>query len=404
MSPNHLSEALTLIAARVEPVTEIEHVALTDAIGRALATDIRAALTLPPFDNTGVDGWAFRRGDVTAETNARLRVAGESAAGIPFAGELPAGGTTRISTGAVIPNGADTVVMQEDCERDGDAIVLRSVPKLGAHIRRAGEDIRAGDVALAAGRRLAPQDLALLLSLGERDAPVRRKLRVGIISTGTELRTLDDGKGPPLSGQIFDSNRPMLAAMLRRWPVDIETLPILRDDRGATERALLEASARFDLLLTTGGVSVGDHDHVRPSVEALGEILFWRLSIRPGRPVLLGRVGNAHVLGLPGNPVSVAVIFALLGRAVLSALAGFDAPRFVRLPVALDSAHTKPARLNEFVRARIENGRAVLYRAQGSNLLTSLAWSDGLCDLPAGRDAFAPGDVVDFLPFSGLFD
>ncbi|GIL41704.1 gephyrin-like molybdotransferase Glp [Roseiterribacter gracilis] len=402
MSINHLSDALALIAARVQPVAEIERVRLTDAIGRALAADIPAALTLPPFDNTGVDGWAFRHGDVGPD--AKLQIVGESAAGIPFTGTLPAGRTTRISTGAVIPNGADTVVMQEDCTRDGDILVLNTVPKHGANIRKSGEDIRAGDLALGAGRRLAPQDLALLLSLGESHAPVRRKLRVGIISTGTELRTLDDGKGPPQEGQIFDSNRPMLAALLQRWPVEATTLPILTDDRAATERALLDASKTFDLLLTTGGVSVGDHDHVRPSVETLGEILFWRIAIRPGRPVLLGRIGNAHILGLPGNPVSVAVIFALLGRAVLSALAGFDAPRFVRIPVQLANAHTKPARLNEFVRARIEDGRATLYRAQGSNLLTSLAWSDGLCDLPAGRDSFAPGDVVDFLPFGGIFD
>jgi molybdopterin molybdotransferase len=403
-APTTLAEALALIQDRLQPVPETERVRLPDAIGRALAHDVRATLTLPPFDNTGVDGWAFRHADATQHSDATLRIVGESAAGLPFAGVLPPGGAARISTGAVIPQGADTVVMQEDCSRDGDVLRIRTVPGPGANVRRAGEDIRAGDVALAAGRRLAPQDLALLLSLGERAVDVRRRLRVGIVSTGTELRTIDDGKGPPRPGQIFDSNRPMLATMLRRWPVEVETLPILPDDRAATEAALQAAAQRFDLLLTTGGVSVGDHDHVRPTVERLGEILFWRLFIRPGRPVLLGRIGGAYLVGLPGNPVSVAVTFALLARAVLSALAGFEAPRLLRLPVTLASVHSKPARLNEFVRARIEDGRAVLYRAQGSNLLTSLAWSDGLCDLPAGRESFTPGDVVDFLPFGGLFD
>jgi molybdopterin molybdotransferase len=197
----------------------------------------------------------------------------------------------------------------------------------------------------------------------------------------------------------------MLQALLQRWPVETTLLPLLPDDRAATEQALAEAAENYDLILSTGGVSVGDHDHVRPALETLGSVLFWRLPLRPGRPVLLGRIGDCHLLGLPGNPVSVLATFALIGRPVLAALAGMRAVPGTRVPVTLAQAYVKPVHLNEFVRAQLQpDGSAILFRSQGSNLLSSLSWADGLLDMPAGQAAFAAGETVFFLPFAGLLD
>lgn len=404
-APNDLAAARALIAASVPAVSGTETVALPQAVDRVLTADVIAPRTLPPADNSGVDGYAFRRASIAGDGPATLTITGESAAGLPLSLELPVGHAARISTGAVLPRGADTVIMQEDTTREGSTLHLQQVPQTGAYVRCAGEDIRVGDIAAHAGRRVSAGDLALLISLGIAEVPVRRRLRVAIIGTGTELRTLDDGRGPPAEGQIFDSNRPMLQALLRRWPVDATLLPILPDDRVRTERALGDAARQYDLILSTGGVSVGDHDHVRPALEALGTTLFWRLPLRPGRPVLLGRIGDSHLLGLPGNPVSVLATFALLGRPVLAALCGMTAVPGTRVPVRLAGPYKKPAHLNEFVRARLqEDGTALLFRSQGSNLLSSLSWADGLLDMPAGRGEFAAGDEVSFLPFAGLLD
>jgi molybdopterin molybdotransferase len=401
--PMPLDDALAIVREVVRPIDGDETLSVGDALGRCLALDVTAPRALPPFDNTAVDGYAFRHGDVAGQGTAILPLQGESAAGIPFSGTLPSGVTIRISTGAVLPDGADTVAMQEDCRVEGGAVTIDPVPPKAANVRFAGGDIRVGETALAAGPRLRPQDVALLHALGVAQVTVKRRLRIAIASTGTELRET----GATLkAGQIIETNAAMLAQSLRNFPVDVTVIDPLPDDRALTEAALARAGAEYDLIITTGGVSVGDHDHVRPALASQGTVHFWRLALRPGKPVLFGQVGGAAMLGLPGNPVSAMVTFLMIGLPVIQALLGAPnrpAPGFI---VALDSGMTKSPKLREFPRARLSwaDGapRAELYRDQSSNLLTSLSWADGILDLPAGISDFKAGDSVIYRPFAAL--
>lgn len=399
-----LDDALALIRETVRPVADTETPPLERALGRFLAVSATAPRSLPPFDNTAVDGYAFRHADAPAAGPARLPLIGESAAGIPFAGALPAGATIRISTGAVLPPGADTVAMQEDCRREGDAVLIDPVPPPGANVRRAGNDIMEGEVALAAGHRLRPQDIALARALGYVEIAVRRRLKVAIAPTGEELR---EGGAELRPGQIVETNGLMLAQLLDRLPVDVTILGTLPDDRARTEAALAKAAAEHDLILTTGGVSVGDHDHVRPALESLGRVHFWRLAIRPGKPVLFGTIGQAAMIGLPGNPVSAMVTFLMIARPVIDALSGASARLAPGFAVPLAEPLRKPPTLRDFPRARLEiadgAARARPYRDQSSNLITSLAWADGLLDLPVGKSEYAAGELVTYRPFEALF-
>ncbi len=401
--PIPLDDALAIVARVVKPVAGRETVPLTHALGRCLAEPVLAARALPPFDNTAVDGYAFRRADIDGDGPACLALTGESAAGVPFVGRLPRGAAIRISTGAVLPDGADTVAMQEDCRRDGDAVVIESAPPLAANVRYAGNDIAANAVAVEAGRILRAQDIALLRALGSIVAPVKRRLRVAIASTGTELREA----GAELdAGQIVETNGLMLAQLLAAFPVEVTLADPLPDDRALTEQALADAGARYDLLITTGGVSVGDHDHVRPALIARGRVHFWRLAIRPGKPVLFGEVGDAMMLGLPGNPVSAMVTFLMVAVPILRALLGAPAAPPPGFLVPLAMSLRKEPHLREFPRARLEwtDGKpvAALYRDQSSNLLTSLAWADGLLDLPVGPAELLAGETVLYRPFAAL--
>jgi molybdopterin molybdotransferase len=373
------------------------------ALGRCLAAPVTAPRALPPFDNTAVDGYAFRRTDVTDENTARLTLQGESAAGVPFGGSLGYGAAIRISTGAVLPDGADTVAMQEDCRRDGDTIVVDPVPAIGANVRYAGGDIRLGDAALAAGQILRPQDVALLYALGVSGVCVKRRIKIAVASTGTELREAGSALG---AGQIIDTNSTMLAQLLANFPVDVARLPALPDDRDLTIRAFAEAAGQYDLIVTTGGVSVGDHDHVRPALLANGQVDFWRLALRPGKPVLFGRIGEACMLGLPGNPVSAMVTLLVVGVPVVRKLLGMPSVPLPGFTVPLAEAIGKSPRLREFPRVRLEwrdgKPQAVPFRDQSSNLLTSLAWADGILDLPEGPSRIAAGEDVTYRPFSAL--
>ena len=401
--PIPLDAALTLVRAHVRAVAETESQPLDRALGRVLAAAIAAPRALPPFDNTSVDGYAFRRADAPAQGPVTLPLAGESAAGIPFVGTLPAGTAIRISTGAVLPDGADTVAMQEDCRREGDAVRIDPVPAMGSNLRLAGNDIKAGSEALSAGHRLRAQDIALLQALGFVDANVRRKLRIAIAPTGAELR---EGGAELAPGQIVESNGLMLAQLLASLPVEVSLIGTLPDNRAATEQALADVGSRYDLLITTGGVSVGDHDHVRPALEKVGRLHFWRLAIRPGKPVLFGEIGRGYMAGLPGNPVSAFVTFLMVVRPIIECLLGMPDRTHHGYLVPLAENLRKPPGLRDFQRAILEwsgEGPTVRpFRDQSSNLLTSLSSADGLLDLPAGPGEIPAGTPVLFRPFDGF--
>jgi len=402
-APIPLDDALAIIREVVLPVGGDETVPVGQALGRCLAADVIAPRALPPFDNTAVDGYAFRRADVTGQGAVRLPLRGESAAGVPFSGLLPAGAAIRISTGAVLPDGADTVAMQEDTRIEDGTVIIDPIPEKAANVRFAGGDIRVGQTAMPVGHRLRPQDVALLHALGIVAVSVKRRLRVAIASTGTELRET----GATLeAGQIIETNAAMLAQSLANFPADVTVLDPLPDDRALTEEALAKAGGLYDLIVTTGGVSVGDHDHVRPALSSQGTVHFWRLALRPGKPVVFGQVGGAAMLGLPGNPVSALVTFLMVALPVVKALFGVPdspAPGFV---VPLAGSLTKSPKLREFPRVRLTwiDGvpHAMPYRDQSSNLLTSLAWADGILDLPVGPSEFKEGDGVMYRPFSAL--
>ena len=382
-------------------VAQCEQVALSDAPMRVLAEDLHATVTVPGFDNSAMDGYAFRAEEARErrEMPISLRVAAGDSPGV-----LASGTACRIFTGAPIPDGADTVVIQERCERRGDILVLPEKWTPYANIRRAGEDIREGDVVLRAGQRLTPQAVGLAASCGFAEIPVRRRLRVAIVSTGDELRAA--GSGPLHKGQIYDSNRPMLEALLRRLGCEVHALGALGDDLAATRQALRAAAGAADAIVTTGGVSVGEEDHVKTALEAEGTLALWRVAIKPGKPLAFGRVGEAYFLGLPGNPGSAFVTYLLFVQPFLKALMGEAQTGLQAFPVRAGFARATPDSRREFVRARltVQDDGAVWAHAharQGSGVLSSTVWADGLVDIAAGR-VVAEGDSVPFLPFGGL--
>jgi molybdopterin molybdotransferase len=393
--------AVAVLMERVRPLGETETAPLGRALGRVLAEDVTAAADAPPHANAAVDGWAFRHADLRpGET--RLAAAGRATAGHPFAGEVAAGAAVRIFTGAVLPDGTDTVVMQEDARTEGDAVIVPAGLKAGANRRKAGEDLKRGQLALAAGRRLQPQDLALAAAAGRASLRLHRRLRVALFSTGDELAEA----GAPLApGAIWDANRPMLAALLARLDAEVTDLGLLPDRADAVVDALRRSAGTHDVLLTSGGVSTGEEDHVRAAVERLGLLHFWRLAVKPGRPVALGHVGAATFVGLPGNPVAAFACFLRFARPLLLRLAGCGdtAPRLY--PVAAAFEHRKRAGRREWLRARLaptaDGGLAAeKFERQGSGLITGLVQSDGLVELAEDVTEVARGARVPFLPFA----
>ncbi len=395
-----LDAALERLNRIAVPSTAPETIALAEARGRILAQDVVAAFDLPSFDNSAVDGYAVRAVDVSA--GCVLRVAGTSFAGTPYQGALEAGTAVRIATGGMLPQGADAIAMQEVCEDRQSEVLIREVPEPGVHCRRAGQDVKQGVTVLKAGTRLAAPTLAMATALGTQTVTVRKRLRVAIASTGSELIEW----GVPAPGQIFDSNRILLRSALHPYEVEIVDLGILQDEPEATHRILVEAARTADLILTSGGVSVGARDYVRDTIEAMGDVLFWRLALRPGKPLLCGRIDGTPIIGLPGNPVSSFVTFQLVCRPLLLRLAGCPPMPPLRVPVTMAFTHRKPATLREFVRVGVAREGDVLtarpFRSQLSNLVSSLLESDGILDLPTGRDGIAEGEVVDFMPWSGF--
>lgn len=391
--------AEALIAERVPPLAGVEQVALSVARGRVLASDLVAPRPLPPFFNSAVDGYAVCHADLAPGADTRLPVVGRAPAGAEPPPLAP-GAAMRVFTGAPMPAGADTVMMQEDARTDGDAVILPPGLKRGANCRPAGEDVARGAVALAAGTVLDPAEIGLAAALGVPALAVSPRVRVGVFSTGDELASPGGPLGP---AQTFDSNRFALLALLARLPVAATDLGILPDRAGATAEALAAAAASQDLLLTTGGVSTGEEDHVRAAIEAGGRLVFWRLAVKPGRPAAMGVVRGVPVVGLPGNPVAAFVTFLHLARPLVLRLAGARAKRLLRVPAVADFAYRKKAGRREYVRVALaETGAGLVARKfsrEGAGLLTSLTESDGFAELPEDVTAVAPGDALRVLPF-----
>jgi molybdopterin molybdotransferase len=398
-------QALDALEGAVRPVDGFETVATLEANGRVLAQDQVSLLDVPSADNTQMDGYAVRALEC-ASGSAALRVAQRIPAG--SVGEpLEPGTAARIFTGALIPEGADAVVMQEQCEAlpDSDLVVIRHAPQPGEWIRRRGEDVREGSVILAAGTRLRSQELGLAASVGLAELPVKRRLRVAVFFTGDELAM----PGEPLKpGSIYNSNRFTLRGLLENFGCEFTDFGIVPDSLDATRATLREAARAHDLIITSGGVSVGEEDHIKPAVEVEGELNMWQIAVKPGKPLAFGSVrsddgGDAFFIGLPGNPVSSFVTFLLFVRPFLLRLQGVTGPVEPQaLQVRADFDWPKPDRRNEFLRARLNaDGGLELFPNQGSGVLTSTVWADGLIDNPPGQ-AIARGDIVRFIPFAAL--
>lgn len=401
-----LDEALAALLAQALPLAETHTVSLFEADGRVLANDVVSALQVPPRDNSAMDGWALRCADVP-QAGAVLPVSQRIAAG--QVGQPLAGGScARIFTGAPIPEGADAVVMQELCTAlEGDRLQINTLPKPGQSIRRSGEDIVRGATVLARGTRLGPAELGLAASVGMAQLVVARRPRVALFSTGDEL-VMPGAVAPEAmpEGRIYNSNRFFLRSMIERLGCEVLDLGVVHDSLSATVAALQQAAQSCDAVVTSGGVSVGEEDHVKPAVQQLGALDLWKIAIKPGKPFAFGHVQvqgrRAHVLGLPGNPVSSFMTFVLLVRPFLLRLQGVQdlAPRAVDAVAGFSQPRADSRR--EFLRVRHgADGRLALFPNQSSGVLTSMVWADGVVDHPAGS-TIAPGDTVRFIPFSEL--
>ncbi|WP_157270076.1 molybdopterin molybdotransferase MoeA [Azohydromonas aeria] len=409
--PNALpvAQAQEFIRRMVPRVQAVESLAIRSALGRVLARDVISPIDVPAHDNSAMDGFAFRSADLSSDTDTVLAIAGTGYAGQQFEGEVPAGQCVRIMTGAVMPAGLDTVVPQEFTKSvDGKVVVPAGVVRAGDNRRLAGEDLSKGAPALRAGRVLRPADLGLLASLGQAEVPVRRRLRVAFFSTGDELRSI----GEPLdAGCVYDSNRYTIWGMLQRLGVEAIDMGVVRDDPAALETAFREAAACADAVITSGGVSVGEADHTKAVMRSLGEVLFWKIAMRPGRPMAIGRIGEpgrqAVLFGLPGNPVAVMVTFYAFVREALLAMSGADAAPLPLIRAASATAIRKKAGRTEYQRGIVERGAdgnwsVRITGSQGSGVLRSMSEANGLIVLGHEQGNVAAGELVDVVPFEGL--
>jgi molybdopterin molybdotransferase len=404
-----VEEAERLIAARVAPVEGTEEATLAAACGRVLARDVVAPINLPPFDNSAVDGYAVRHSDLAREGDTRLRIADRVMAGQAAQHPARTGEAIRIFTGAPMPEGADTVFMQEDTREEGGDVILPPGLTLGANRRFAGEDIAAGSIALAAGTRIKPADAALAAALGVTTLIVRRAVRVALFSTGDEVAEPGAALTP---ARIYDSNRVLIAALLHAAGASVTDLGILPDDHAHLTQALARAAQDHDLILTSGGVSTGEADHVRDAVETTGKLVFWRVGIKPGRPVAMGVIpsgggDSAAFAGLPGNPVAVFVTFARIVRPLLLRLAGATAEPLIAYPVRSAFAYKKRAGRREYVRVSLKRAadgklEAFKHPREGAGILTSLTETDGLAELGDDVTHIEPGTEIGFIPYSAV--
>lgn len=394
--------AIRLLAERVSVVATPEKSRLAAAVGRILAEDLVAGRSVPPHDNAAVDGYAVYFDDLDPTGETRLRLEGRVAAGQTLSHAAGRGVAVRVFTGAPMPPGPDTIYMQEDVRRDGEFVILPPGVKRGDNRRNAGEDVKAGAVILRRGQRLRPQDIGLAASVGVVALPVYRRLRVGVFSTGDELREPGDATPP---GAVYDANRYALMALLAQLGCEIVDFGILADRPEIIRPALMRAESECDAVVTSGGMSVGEEDHVRDAVAASGSVHFWRLAIRPGRPVALGQIGATPFIGLPGNPVAMMVTFLRFARPVLLRLGGAAEiePRLFRVRAGFDARKKEGRR--EWIRARLSAGADGMPVAQrfprdGAGILSSMVESDGLVELAEDVTRVSAGALVDFLPFN----
>ncbi|MES2625506.1 MAG: gephyrin-like molybdotransferase Glp [Pseudomonadota bacterium] len=395
-----LADALQYVLAAVKPTQTVLEIPLSDALGSVLAQTMRANIDVPAYDNSAMDGYALKVSDVDS-VGTRLPMSQTIAAGHPGQ-TLAAGSIARIFTGAPIPVGANAVVMQENTVTDGSNIVINELPQAGQNIRRKGHDIASGTDVLQAGHRLQAQDLGLLASLGIGTISIYKPLTVAILNTGDEVIA----PGTPLqAGQLYDSNSYTLAGLLSKLGVKVIKLGIVEDNLASTEAALQQAATQADCIISTGGVSVGDEDHVKQALENLGQLSLWKLAIKPGKPFSFGHVGNTPFFGLPGNPVAVFITFVMLVRPFLLRMQGAtntDVPSFsVKAGFNVIESGTR----QEFLRVRLVRKNNELeveaFADQGSSILTSLSWADGIAIIPVHTTINA-GESVEYLPFSGL--
>ena len=396
--------ALAQIFAAIQPVAETESVPLRSALGRVLAADIRAGINVPSGRNSAMDGYAINAAALPAGGTTTLRLVGASFAGQPFPGRLGPGECVRIMTGALMPAGADSVIMQEEAETTAGGIRICAGVKPGDNVREAGEDLARGDRVLAKGARLTPADLGVLASVGLAEVEVSRNIKVAFFSTGDELRPV----GEPLAdGLIYDSNRYTLYGMLARLGVEIIDLGIVRDDPALLDRAFLRARDEADIVITSGGVSVGEADYVKQTLRARGEVAFWKVAMKPGRPLTFGRLGGACFFGLPGNPVSVMVTFyQFVQPAIRKMLGETTAPPITLKAPCASRLKKRPGRI-EYQRgilSRDQNGQLAAHKtgAQDSGILSSMAAANCFIVLPLENDGVEPGDMVDVQLFHGL--
>ncbi len=399
-----VDEAKQRILDSVTPINGEEKLAIRATLNRVLARDILSTINVPPYDNSAMDGYAVSSTDLPQQGETRLDVVGESFAGNPYSGTLSSGQAIRIMTGAMIPDGADTVIMQEQVRRDGDSIVIGSGHKKNANVRYSGEDMQVGQTILTRGKQILPAELGILASLGIPEVKVMRKLRVAFFSTGDELRSV----GEPLEeGQIYDSNRYTLYGMLKRMHVDIIDMGVIADRREDVREAFTSAAAIADAVITSGGVSVGEADYVKETLEELGQVTFWRVAMKPGKPLAIGRIDSAAFFGVPGNPVSAMATFYQFVQPALRKMMGMPNPFNTLLKVPCMTALKKaPGRL-EYQRGILdynENGELIVNTTgvQGSHILTSMSQANCFIILPAENTGVAAGECVEVQPFTDL--
>ena len=398
-----LEEALELLLSHARTVSGTEVVPLAEANGRVLAESVVSRINMPPWDNSAMDGYAVNSADISAPGTG-LRISQRIPAGAAPQ-PLEPGTAARIFTGAPVPEQADSVVIQEVCRQEGEQVVIDEVPQPGANIRRAGEDTRVGQAVLEAGTRLGAQHLGLAASVGVGELTVYRRLKVALFSSGDELINPGQPLGP---GQIYNSNEYTLQALLQSLGCELVSLGIVADTFDATCDALARAAAQADLVMTSGGVSVGEEDHLKPAVEKLGSLDLWKIAIRPGKPLAFGHIEGTPFIGTPGNPVSLFVTFCLFARPFILKSQGVGESQLVPTPVPAraDFDWPKAEKRREFARARLQLdgeglGRVSLYSSRSSGVLNSLTWANGLAILPEGQ-TLARGDTVRFIPFSEL--